>query len=72
MNEVNIRCYRIGGTPNAVLVAKTTKSEDPKTSGIWLPRSQCRRIFYTGINKDGWQLIEIDIPEWLARKKGLA
>lgn len=67
---VKITCYEVGGTPNAMLVSLSAKDETPKRTSAWIPRSQITHI--SRQPKPGeWSLVTIELPEWLAIKKGL-
>lgn len=68
---VKIRCWRIGGTPKAYLLAKEPKARDPKPKGIWFPRSQCEHVSVMNSEPGGWDEVVITMQEWIAAQKGL-
>lgn len=70
-NTVNIRCWEIGGTAQAILVALTPKSRNPTPSAIWLPKSMIEHASRMPPKTGDWREIEITLPEWFAEKKGL-
>lgn len=67
----NIKCWQIGGSPNAMLVSLTPKERDPNPKGIWLPKSQIEHISRTPAKPGEWDEVVLTMPEWLAEKKGL-
>lgn len=67
-----IKLWLVSSTDAAYLLTQFPKSEDPiGRRGVWVPRSMIERITKWPAGLNEFQKCEIDIPEWLAVKKGL-
>jgi hypothetical protein len=67
----SIRCWHVGGTPDAMLISTTPKNSNRNGKKIWIPKSQVEHITRQPEKVNEWQEIVITIPEWLAEKKDL-
>lgn len=68
--RVEIQVALTAETPKALLVTTEIRGGQA-VKAIWLPKSQ---IEYqkTGKKDQGFDILDIDLPQWIAEEKGLA
>ena len=67
---IDHRCYIVVATAKAILVSEyKDKADQEDNPSFWLPKSQVR--VEEGISDDDPSLVNVRIPEWLAKEKEL-